>query len=214
MDIFKQISDSLNQGEAEKAAEFTEQAIAQKIAAKTILDQGLIAGMNIIAKKFKEHQVFLPEVLLAARAMHAGLEKLKPLLIREGVPIKGKVVLGTVQGDLHDIGKNLVGILLQGAGYEVIDIGHDAPPARFVETAKKEGAGVIAMSALLTTTMPMMKQAIALLREDNPGGSIKTLIGGAPVSQEYAEKIGADAYGFDGTSAVECVAGLTEGGKK
>ena len=214
MDIFKQISDSLNQGEEGKTAELTEQAIALKIAAKTILDQGLIASMNIIGKKFKDHQVFLPEVLLAARAMHAGMAKLKPLLVQEGIPAKGKVILGTVQGDLHDIGKNLVGILLQGAGYEVIDIGNDAPPERFIETAKKEGAGVIAMSALLTTTMPMMKQVIALIKEDNPDGRIKTLIGGAPVSREYADEIGADAYGFDGTNAVECVAELTEGEKK
>lgn len=205
MDILNQISDSLNQGEDEKTAELTEQAIAQKIAAKTILDQGLIAGMNIIGKKFKNHQVFLPEVLLAARAMHAGMEKLKPLLSREGIPTKGKVVLGTVQGDLHDIGKNLVGILLQGAGYEVFDIGNDAPSERFIETAKKEGAGIIAMSALLTTTMPMMKQVIARIKEDNPEGRIKTLIGGAPVSREYADEIGADAYGFDGSNAVECV---------
>jgi 5-methyltetrahydrofolate--homocysteine methyltransferase len=208
MDIFEQISDYLNQGDAEKIAELTEQAIAQEIAAKTILDRGLIAGMNIIGEKFKNHQVFLPEVLLAARAMHAGMEKLKPLLTREGIPTRGKIVLGTVQGDLHDIGKNLVGILLQGAGYEVVDIGNDAPPERFIETAKKEGAGIIAMSALLTTTMPMMKQVIALLKKENRGARIKTLVGGAPVSREYAAEIGADAYGFDGTNAVACAAEL------
>jgi len=212
MEIFEQISDSLNRGEEEKTAELTEQAIAQKIAAKTILDEGLIAGMNIMGEKFKNHQVFLPEVLLAARAMHAGMAKLKPLLIQEGVPTKGKVVLGTVQGDLHDIGKNLVGILLQGAGYEVIDIGHDVPPERFILTAKEEGAGVIAMSALLTTTMPMMKQVIALLKQDDASGQIKTLVGGAPVTREFADEIGADAYGFDGSKAVECVEALTGAG--
>jgi 5-methyltetrahydrofolate--homocysteine methyltransferase len=205
MDILNRISEYLDQGDEEKVAEITQQAIEQQIAAKTILDDGLIAGMKIIGEKFKKHEIFLPEVLLAARAMHAGMEKLKPLLLSEGIPTKGKVVLGTVQGDLHDIGKNLVGIMLQGAGYEVIDIGSDAPPALFIETAKRENARVIGMSALLTTTMPMMKKVIDLLKEDDPQGRIKTVIGGAPVSRGYAEEIGADAYGYDGANAVKCV---------
>lgn len=205
MDILNRISDHLNQGDEAKVAELTAQAIDDKIAVKTILDQGLIAGMEIMGKKFKNHEVFLPEVLLAAKAMHAGMDKLKPLLISEGIPAKGKVVLGTVQGDLHDIGKNLVGIMLQGAGYDVIDIGNDAPPSLFVETAKKEGAGVIGISALLTTTMPEMKKVLDLLKADDANGKIKTIIGGAPVSREYADEIGADAYGYDGANAVTCI---------
>ncbi|MDQ1350646.1 MAG: 5-methyltetrahydrofolate--homocysteine methyltransferase, partial [Acidobacteriota bacterium] len=175
------------------------------ITAKEILDNGLIKGMNSIGKKFKNHEVFLPEVLLAARAMHAAMEVLKPLLIRDGIPSKGKVVLGTVQGDLHDIGKNLVGILLKGAGFDVIDLGNDVAPEQFVETAKREGASVIGMSALLTTTMPAMTKVVELLKKENLQGKIKTIIGGAPVSQAYAEEIGADAYGYDGVKAVECV---------
>ena len=205
MDILNRISDHLNQGDEAKVAELTAQAIDDKIEAKTILDQGLIAGMEIMGKKFKNHDVFLPEVLMAAKAMHAGMDKLKPLLISEGVPAKGKVVLGTVQGDLHDIGKNLVGIMLQGAGYEVIDIGNDASPSLFVETAKKEGAGVIGVSALLTTTMPEMKKIVDLLKAEAGDGKIKTIIGGAPVSRDYADGIGADAYGYDGSNAVECI---------
>ncbi|MCK4761565.1 MAG: corrinoid protein [Candidatus Aminicenantes bacterium] len=212
MNIFEQISDYLNQGDEDKVAELTDRAIAQEIAAKTILDEGLIAGMEIMGAKFKKHEVFLPEVLLAAKAMHAGMTKLKPLLIREGIPAKGKVVLGTVAGDLHDIGKNLVGIMLKGAGYEVIDIGHDAKPQLFIDTAKKEDARVIGMSALLTTTMPMMRKVVELLKEDNPGGKIKTMVGGAPVSKDYAAEIGADAYGYDGANAVQCVEELIAGG--
>jgi len=199
------MSDHLNQGDQAQVAELTAQAIEEKIAAKTILDQGLIAGMEIMGKKFKNHEVFLPEVLLAAKAMQAGMDKLKPLLVSEGIPAKGKIVLGTVQGDLHDIGKNLVGIMLQGAGYEVIDIGNDAPPARFVETAKKEEARVIGISALLTTTMPEMKKVVDLLKAEDTAGKIKTIIGGAPVSRDYADKIGADAYGYDGPNAVALI---------
>jgi 5-methyltetrahydrofolate--homocysteine methyltransferase len=205
MDILNRLSEYLDQGDEEKVAEITAQAIEQQLDAKTILDDGLIAGMKIIGEKFKKHEVFLPEVLLAARAMHAGMEKLKPLLLSQGIPTKGKIVLGTVQGDLHDIGKNLVGIMLQGAGYEVIDIGSDASPALFIETAKRENARVIGMSALLTTTMPMMKKVIDLLKADNPQGAIKTIIGGAPVSRTYAQEIGADAYGYDGANAVKCI---------
>jgi 5-methyltetrahydrofolate--homocysteine methyltransferase len=210
MDILKRLSEHLNQGDEERVAELTTQAIEEKMAAKTILDQGLIAGMEIMGKKFKNHEVFLPEVLLAAKAMQAGMDKLKPLLIREGVPAKGKVVLGTVEGDLHDIGKNLVGIMLRGAGYEVIDIGNDATPALFVETAVKEKADVIGISALLTTTMPKMKKVLELLKADEAGRKIKTIIGGAPVSQSYADEIGADSYGYDGANAVKCVGELTK----
>ena len=205
VEILEQVARELELGEDENVVEAVQRAIEQGAAAKEILDNGLIKGMNTIGEKFKNHEVFLPEVLLTARAMHAAMELLKPLLIRDGIPSKGKVVLGTVQGDLHDIGKNLVGILIKGAGFEVIDLGHDVAPEQFVETAKTEGASIIGMSALLTTTMPSMKKVVELLKKENLQGKIKTIIGGAPASQAYADEIGADAYGYDGSSAVECV---------
>ncbi|PIP12122.1 MAG: cobalamin-binding protein [bacterium (Candidatus Stahlbacteria) CG08_land_8_20_14_0_20_40_26] len=205
MDILKQIAENLRQGNDKKVLELTKQAIKQKIPSKEILDNGLIAGMNVIGEKFKAHEIFLPDVLLAARAMYAGMDELKPILIKERVPTIGKVVIGTVQGDLHDIGKNLVGIMLKGAGFEVIDLGNDVSPERFIEVAKKENARVIGMSALLTTTMLGMKKVIDLLNKQSLSGEIKTIIGGAPVSEEFAREIGADAYGYDSTSAVECV---------
>lgn len=202
MDILEQVARELELGEEENVVEATQRAIAQGTAPGKILDNGLIKGMDTIGKKFKNHEVFLPEVLLAAKAMQAAMEVLKPLLIRDGIPSKGKVVLGTVQGDLHDIGKNLVGIMLKGAGFEVIDLGHDIAPDQFVETAKKEGASIIGMSALLTTTMPVMKEVVDLLKKESLSASIKTIIGGAPVSQNYAGEIGADAYAYDCAQAV------------
>jgi 5-methyltetrahydrofolate--homocysteine methyltransferase len=140
--------------------------------------------------------------------MYAGMDVLKPLLVREGVPAAGTVVIGTVQGDLHDIGKNLVGIMLRGAGFDVVDLGNDVSPARFVAAARETGARVIGMSALLTTTMPAMKQVVALLREEGLAPGVRTVIGGAPVSADYAREIGADAYGYDGANAVERVKAL------
>jgi len=205
MDILKEIAENLQQGNDKKVLELTKQAIKQKIPSKEIFDNGLIAGMNVIGEKFKAHEIFLPDVLLAARAMYAGMNELKPILIKEGVPTIGKVVIGTVQGDLHDIGKTLVGIMLKGAGFEVIDLGNDVPPEKFIEVAKKENARVIGMSALLTTTMLGMKKVIDLLNKQGLSGEIKTIIGGAPVSEEFAREIGVDAYGYDATSAVECV---------
>lgn len=205
MDILKEISESLQQGNDEKVSSLTRQAMEEKIPPKEILKCGLIGGMNIIGEKYKAHEIFLPQVLLAAKAMYAGMDLLKPMFTKEGMPTIGKVVIGSVQGDLHDIGKNLVGIMLKGAGFEVIDLGNDVPPEKFVETAKKENATVIGMSALLTTTMPVMKKTVDLLREEKLGGRIKTIIGGAPVSKEFAQRIGADAYGYDSTNAVESV---------
>ena len=156
------------------------------------------------------HEIFLPDVLLAAKAMHAGLDILKPLMIKGNIPPRGKVVLGTVQGDLHDIGKNLVGIMLKGAGFKVIDLGNDVPPEKFVNTARNEGASIIGISALLTTTMPVMKTVVALVKEQGLSDTIKTVIGGAPVSEEFRQEIGADAYGYDGASAVDIVKTLVE----
>jgi len=205
MDILPLIADSLLSGDDDRVSELTRQAIEQGIPPKQILDTGLIAGMTIIGERFKAHEVFLPEVLMAAKAMHAGMVQLKPLLSKEGIPSAGRVVLGSVQGDLHDIGKNLVGILLKGAGFDVIDLGNDVAPETFVETALKQDASVIGMSALLTTTMPVMKRVADLINERDLGGKIRTIVGGAPVSEEFAREIGADAYGFDAASAVDRV---------
>lgn len=208
MDILAEISTGLQKGDPATVAELTRKAIEQNLPPKQILDDGLIAGMTVIGNKFKRHEIFLPDVLLAAKAMYAGMDLVKPLMIKEGIPTVGKVVIGTVKGDLHDIGKNLVAIMLKGAGFEIVDLGNDVSPENFVETAQKEGAGAIGLSALLTTTMPVMKEVVDLLREKQLAGKIKVVIGGAPVSHEYAQQIGADAYAFDGVSAVEKVKSL------
>jgi 5-methyltetrahydrofolate--homocysteine methyltransferase len=166
--------------------------------------------MDVVGEKFRTHSIFLPHVLLAARAMHAGLDLLKPLLIQQDVPSAGKAVLGTVRGDQHDIGKNLVGIMLAGAGFEVIDLGTDVAPEDFLAAVRLHDARVIGMSALLTTTMPVMKEVVDLLAAEGLAGRVRTVIGGAPVTEEYAREIGADAYAFDGISAVDRVRMLVD----
>ena len=203
MDILQELSKSLQKGNFKEAADLTQKAIDEQLDPKAILDDGLIAGMAVIGDKFKAHEIFLPDVLLAAKAMYAGMDLLKPLMVKEGIPTIGKIVIGTVYGDLHDIGKNLVGIMLKGAGFEVIDLGNNVPPEKFIETAKKEKADVIGMSALLTTTMPVMKKVVELAKEHGIYEKLKIVVGGAPLSVEYAEEIGADAYCFDGVNAVE-----------
>ena len=208
MEILEQIASELERGEDEKVRSLTQAALDQSLEAATILDDGLIAGMNVVGDRFRVHEIFLPDVLLAARAMNAGLAVLEPHLGDTDLHARGKVVIGTVQGDLHDIGKNLVGIMLSGAGFEVIDLGKDVSPEQFVDAAGESSADVIGMSALLTTTMPVMKQVIALLKERGLDTSIRTVIGGAPVTEEYAREIGADGYGFDAASAVERVKAL------
>jgi 5-methyltetrahydrofolate--homocysteine methyltransferase len=205
MDVLKEIARLLAAGEDQQARTLTQTAVDRQIPAKKILDEGLIAGMNRVGELFRCQEIFLPEVLLAARAMYAGLEVLKPLLIKEQVESPGKVVIGTVQGDMHDIGKNLVGIMLRGAGFDVVDLGNDVAPERFVETAVREQASVIGMSALLTTTMPAMKRTVELLKTKGLAGRIRTIIGGAPVTPEYARSIEADAYGYDAANAVDQV---------
>jgi len=208
MEIVKQIAQALMEGDDEEVARLTPEAIAAGLPPKQILDQGLIAGMNRVGDRFRNHEIFLPDVLMAARAMYAGLDHLKPRLQKEGIPSQGKIVIGSVQGDLHDIGKNLVGIMLKGAGFDIVDLGNDVSPERFVETAKAEDAAVIGMSALLTTTMPMMKNVVDLLKEHKLAGRVKTIVGGAPVSQAFADDIGADSYGFDAANAVVRVKAL------
>jgi len=208
MDLLKEISEALQKGDDAKVGELTQKAIDEGMAPREILDNGLIAGMDVIGKKFRVHEIFLPDVLLSARAMYAGMDLLKPLFLQDEVPSIGKVVLGTVQGDLHDIGKNLVGIMLKGAGFEIVDLGKDVPPEVFVDTAVKEDAGIIGMSTLLTTTAPAMVRVIEILKERGLDGKIKTIVGGAPVSQDLADEIGADAYGYDAANAVETAKGI------
>jgi 5-methyltetrahydrofolate--homocysteine methyltransferase len=205
MEIAEQISESLQQGDDDRVRELTRRAIEEKVPPAEILHNGLIRGMSVVGEEFRLREIFLPDVLMAARAMNAGMELLKPLLIQEGIPVLGKVVLGSVRGDLHDIGKNLVGIMLKGAGFEVIDLGTDVHPQQFVDAATAENAVIIGMSALLTTTMPVMKEVVDLIKLRGLQARIKTIVGGASVSAEFASQIGADGYAFDAAKAVQQV---------
>ena len=205
MEILKQVAEYLEKGDREKVCELTGQAIEQNVSARQILDDGLIAGMKVVGDRFRKYEIFLPEVLIAARAMNAGMDLIKPLFIKEGITATGKIVIGTVYGDLHDLGKNLAGVMLKGAGFEVIDLGNNVSAQKFVDVAVKENATVIGMSALLTTTMTEMNNVTNLLKEKGLDRSIKTIIGGAPISEEYAKSIGADAYAYDAASGVELV---------
>jgi 5-methyltetrahydrofolate--homocysteine methyltransferase len=205
MTVLEKIAHELELGEAENVDSLTRDAIAQGLPPKQILDDGLIRGMNVVGTKFREHEIFLPDVLMAAKAMYVGLDHLKPLLESAGATSRGKIVIGTVQGDLHDIGKNLVAIMLRGAGFDVIDLGNDVAPERFIAAAKENGASLIGMSALLTTTMTTMRKVTTLLRDEGLSGRVRTIIGGAPVSADYAREIGADAYAYDAANAIERV---------
>ncbi|MBM3318671.1 MAG: corrinoid protein [Candidatus Eisenbacteria bacterium] len=209
MEILTRIGAALQEGDDEAVGRLTGEALAEGLAPRRILDEGLIGGMNAIGEQFRRHELFLPDVLLAAKAMYAGLDRLQPLLAAEGGALRGKVCLGTVRGDLHDIGKNLVAIMLRGAGFEVVDLGRDVAPRRFVDAARETGALVVGMSALLTTTMPVMKEVVDLLRAEGLAGRVKTVVGGAPLSAAYAKEIGADAYAYDAAHAIEVVKRLT-----
>ncbi len=208
MEILKDIAKNLIAGDDARVAEQVAQAIESKVPTIEILDDGLIAGMNVVGARFKKHEMYLPEVLLSARAMTAGVTLLKPLLIAEEVPSRGKVVLGSIQGDLHDIGKNLVGIMLEGAGFEVVDLGIDVPPEKFIDAAVTEDASVIGLSSLLTTTMALMKGVVELVEERGLSGQVRVIVGGAPLSQEFAHSIGAHGYAYDAANAVEKVMAL------
>jgi 5-methyltetrahydrofolate--homocysteine methyltransferase len=209
MDILNEISECMQRGDDAKTAELTQQAIDAGMSASEILNDGLLAGMAIVGRKMGAHEIFLPEVLLAARAMTAGVDLLKPLLMAEDVQSSGKVVIGTMKGDMHDIGKNLVGIMLEGAGFEIVDLGTDVPPERFVEAAENEKASVVGLSALLTTTMTGMKDVVDLIESKGLRDQIKVIVGGAPLSQAFADEIGADGYGYDANKAVGLVKELT-----
>ena len=197
------VSETLQRGDAEKVEELVKKALEENLTPKKILEDGLIKGMDIIGTKFKNNEVYVPEVLIAARAMHAGMDILKPKLIETGVKNIGKVAIGTVKGDLHDIGKNLVKMMLEGAGFEVIDLGIDVSPDKFVEAVKEHKPNIIGMSALLTTTMVNMVEVIKALEAAGLRDKVKIMIGGAPITQNYADQIGADGCSPDAASAVD-----------
>jgi len=203
MDLYEEISAAVQKGDAGQVKALVEKALAQDLPVDKVLNKGLIAGMNVIGQRFKAMDIFIPEVLVSARAMNMGLDIIKPLLARANVKAKGKVVIGTVRGDLHDIGKNIVAMMLRGAGYEVIDLGADVPKEKFLENVKKESADVVAMSALLTTTMTYMREIIEELEKAKLKTRVKVIIGGAPLSQAYADKIKADGYAPDAALAVD-----------
>ncbi len=200
------LSEAVIKGDQKTAVEITRQAIGEGMAPATILNDGLIAGMNVIGVRFKANQVYIPEVLIAARAMKMAMEILEPKLVEAGVKPLGKALIGTVQGDLHDIGKNLVAMMLKGAGFEVLDLGVDVSPEKFVTKVKECHPQLVGLSALLTTTMPAMEKVIHALKD--AGVPVKIMIGGAPVTQAYADKIGASGYAADAASAVDLAKSL------
>ena len=197
----KALAEAVIRGDQATAVNVTKAALKEKMAPKQILDQGLIAGMDVVGARFKSNEIYIPEVLIAARAMKMAMEVLEPELAKAGVKPIAKFLIGTVQGDLHDIGKNLVVMMMKGAGFEVIDLGVDVSPDKFAAEAKAKGANLIGMSALLTTTMPGMEKTIKALKQ--AGVTAKVMVGGAPVTQSFADKIGANGYAPDAASAVD-----------
>lgn len=203
MSILNEISEYLQKGRAKNVKALVQQALEEGVNPKDILNEGLLSGMTVIGGRFKRNEVFVPEVLVAARALNAGLSILEPKLIEVGNEPIGKAIVGTVQGDLHDIGKNLVVMMLKGAGFDVVDIGIDVAPETFLQKAEEENADIICMSALFTTTMGKMKENIDLLKEKNVRDKYIVMVGGAPVNEEFAEEIGADYYTPDAATAAE-----------
>lgn len=203
MSILTDISEALQRGKAKIVQEHVQKALDEGIAAKEILDNGLLAGMGVIGEKFKNNEVYVPEVLIAARAMYAGINILKPLLATEGAESVGRACIGTVRGDLHDIGKNLVKMMLEGKGIEVIDLGVDVSPEQFVNTAIEKDCQIICCSALLTTTMNVMKEVVDLANEKGIREKVKIMVGGAPVTENFCQSIGADCYTSDAASAAD-----------
>ncbi|HNS50526.1 MAG TPA: corrinoid protein [Anaerolineae bacterium] len=207
--ILEDIASNLYNGEAEEVAQLVERALSQGLKPNEILQGGLIAGMDDVGRDFKAGDLYVPEVLIAARAMHAGMGILRPLLAESDASSAGKFLIGTVKGDLHDIGKNLVKMMLEGAGFETVDLGTDVDPKAFVEAVRHHKPSLLGMSALLTTTMVQMKTTIEALEEAGVRQSVKIMIGGAPVTDGYARQIGADAYAPDAASAVDVARSLT-----
>jgi 5-methyltetrahydrofolate--homocysteine methyltransferase len=203
--ILEDLAVEVRKGDADTAKNLTEEALSQNISAEEVLNSGLVAGMNVIGEQFKNNEIFIPEVLVAARAMKAGMQIIRPLLAEANVKSLGKIIIGTVGGDLHDIGKNIVAMLLEGAGFEVVDMGADVTKEKFLEFAEKENPDVLGMSALLTTTMVFMKDMVIALEEAGLKDKMKIIIGGAPITQSYADEIRADGYAPDAASAVDLV---------
>lgn len=201
---------AISEGNREAVTELTQRALADGVQAEALLKEGLLTAMDRIGLRFKNGEIFIPEVLIAARAMHSGLAVLKPILAESTREKTAKIILGTVKGDLHDIGKNLVGMMLAGGGFEVIDLGVDVPEARFVQSAQDNRARMIAMSALLTTTMPEMKKTIEAVKAAGLT-DVKVIVGGAPVTEEFARRIGADGYAVDAGAVVGKVRALLDG---
>lgn len=201
MTTLEHIYHSVIEGDMSGATEGVNQALAEGVAASEILNQGLIAAMTEVGRLFEEGEYFVPEMLIAARAMQTSVAILKPKLLEADIKPLGKVAIGTVKGDLHDIGKNLVAMMLEGVGFEIIDLGTDVSPEKFVAAITEHDAGLVGMSALLTTTMPSMRTSIDALKEAGVREKVKVMIGGAPVTQKYADEIGADIYAPDGPSA-------------
>jgi 5-methyltetrahydrofolate--homocysteine methyltransferase len=208
-DILQEIASYLYDGEDEEVAALVQQALDQGLEPHEILHGGLIAGMDEVGKDFKADVLYMPEVLVAARAMQAGMDVLRPLLAESDVTGAGKYLIGTVEGDLHDIGKNLVRMMLEGAGFQTVDLGKDVKPEAFVAALREHQPNILGLSALLTTTMPAMKTTIEALEEAGLRDSVKIMIGGAPVTATFAEEIGADAYAPDAASAVDVARNLT-----
>jgi len=202
------LAEAVISGKKEEAERLAQEAVDGGVDPGSIINDGLIAGMSVVGDRFKNNEFYVPEVLIAARAMHAAMDVVKPLLGEAGIEPRGRIAIGTVKGDLHDIGKNLVAMMLEGGGYEVIDLEVDVAPEKFVEVVNQQAVQVIALSALLTTTMPSMKDTIDALTEAGVRDRIKVIIGGAPVTQNYADEIGADGYAPDAASAVDKVAEL------
>lgn len=207
-DILKEMALNLEKGDAPGVKALTEEALHQNITAVDILNDGLVVGMNVVGEKFKNNEFFIPEVLIAARAMKAGMEIIKPLLVEANVASRGKIIVGTVRGDLHDIGKNIVAMMLEGAGFDVINMGTDVTIERIMEHMEKDPPDVIGLSALLTTTMTYMRDVVEALEKANLKDRVKVIIGGAPITQAYADEIRADGYAPDAASSVDLVKGV------
>jgi 5-methyltetrahydrofolate--homocysteine methyltransferase len=202
-ETLEEIGAKLYAGDADTVMQLTQKALDEGHTPKEVLQGGLLKGMDRVGVDFREGELFVPEVLIAARAMHAGMDVLKPLLTEADTPTAGRVVLGTVEGDLHDIGKNLVAMMLEGGGFEIVDLGTDTTPERFIEAIQEQEPDVVGMSALLTTTMTAMQKTIAAIAEEGLRDKVKIIIGGAPVTQGFADEIGADGYAPDAATAVE-----------
>ncbi len=210
MEVLQQIAEKVEAGDADSVKSLTEKAVSDNIPAGDILSNALVKAMLSIGTKFKNNEVYIPEVLIAARAMKAGMAIIKPLLSEAEIKSEGKVLVGTVKGDLHDIGKNIVCIMLEGAGFEVVDLGIDVTKEKFLEAIEKEKVDVVGLSALLTTTMTYMKEVADAIHESDLKDKVKVIIGGAPITQEYANEIGADGYAADAATAIDVIKQLLQ----